>query len=554
MNLITDFLTSREGSSRRDLSLLFLAFAIAFFQLLGRLPLIDPDESRYAEIPREMLELGDFITPHLNYVKYFEKPPLHYWLNALSFSVFGQNEFAARFAGTLCGLLGVLLTYHLGRKLFGRRQGLLAALILGTATGYLVQARINFTDMTLTFCLTACLGFYVVASRDNEPHKRLYYYLFYIFAALAVLAKGLIGIVLPGAVIFFYLLASRRWRLLKEMRLATGILLFLLVCAPWFILVSLQNPEFPRFFFIHEHFQRFLTKVHERYQPFWYFIPVLIGTMLPWSFFIPGSLGGIWRERKLPQADARLFLVLWTAVIFIFFSKSNSKLIPYILPIFPALALLMGETFARAFDRESLELKISGYLFATVFTLVGAALILYPHLSPRPQLTPVSGLVMGTIFLLEGTLSFIALRKGQMIAMFTAICCCSYLLGIVGPPLLLERIAAKRTMKELALLVREKAEAGALVVSYNGYDQSLPFYSQRRVAVVGDMGELRFGSEQGDQSAWFMDRAGFNRLWDSTSPLYVLIDKQELDQLRHAVKTPVTILGAKGNKVLITNR
>jgi hypothetical protein len=161
---------------------------------------------------------------------------------------------------------------------------------------------------------------------------------------------------------------------------------------------------------------------------------------------------------------------------------------------------------------------------------------------------------MGTIFLLEGMLSFAALRKGQLIAMFTAICCCSYLLGIVGPSLLLERIAAKKTMKELALLVREKAEEGALIVSYNGYDQSLPFYSQRRVVVVGDMGELKFGSEQGDQSSWFIDRAGFNRLWDSAAPLYVLINKQELDQLRSAVKTPVVTLGAKGNKVLITNR
>ncbi len=554
MKVITAFLTSREGSPRRDLTLLFLTFAVAFFQLLGRFPLIDPDESRYAEIPREMLELGDFITPHLDYVKYFEKPPLHYWLNALSFSVFGQNEFAARFAGTLCGLLGVLLTYHLGRKLFGRRQGLLAALILGTATGYLVQARINFTDMTLTFCLSACLGFYVVATRDNEPHKGWYYYLFYLFAALAVLAKGLIGIVLPGAVIFCYLLASKRWRLLQEMRLASGIPLLLLVCAPWFILVSLRNPEFARFFFIHEHFQRFLTKVHGRYQPFWFFIPVLIGTMLPWSFFIPSSLGGIWKERKMPLADARLYLFLWAGIIFVFFSKSNSKLVPYILPIFPALALLMGETFARAFDGESRRLKLPGYLLGSLLAVLGAGLILYPYFASRPQLTPLAGAVIGTIFLAEGLLALHATRKANAVTIFASLCLCSYLLGIVGPPLILERIAAKKTVKELALLVREKAGAGALVVSYNGYDQSLPYYSQRRVVVVGDMGELRFGSEQGDQSAWFIDRAGFNRLWDSATQLYVLIDRQELDLLRTALKTPVTLLGEKGNRLLITNR
>ena len=130
MKFFYDFLSRKEGSYGKDLSLLFLMFGVAFFQFLGTIPLIDPDEGRYAEIPREMLERGDFITPFLNYVKYFEKPPLHYWLNALSFSLFGENEFAARFPGALMGLMTVLLTYHVGRKLFGRREGLLAALIL----------------------------------------------------------------------------------------------------------------------------------------------------------------------------------------------------------------------------------------------------------------------------------------------------------------------------------------------------------------------------------------------------------------------------------------
>src|SRR5512138_2974621 len=128
MASLFSFFSAREGKARTDLALLLILFGVSFFLLLGRLPLLEPDEGRYAEIPREMLESGDFITPHLNYVKYFEKPPLHYWLNALSFSLFGQNEFAARFPGTLAGLLTVLFTYWLGRQLFERRVGLLAAI------------------------------------------------------------------------------------------------------------------------------------------------------------------------------------------------------------------------------------------------------------------------------------------------------------------------------------------------------------------------------------------------------------------------------------------
>src|SRR5512138_47003 len=276
MNAIISFITDRTASARRDLTALALVFGAAFFQFLGHFPLIEPDEGRYSEIPREMLERGDFITPLLNHVKYFEKPPLHYWLNAISFTLFGQNEFAARFAGTLAGLLTVLFTYWLGRQLFERRVGLLAAIILGSSSGFLVQARINITDMTLTFCMTLCLGSFLLGIRDKGPAKGPYYYLGYAGAALAVLAKGLIGIVFPGGIIFLFLLFRKRWRQLGEMRLVSGTLLFLLIAAPWFVLVSLRNPEFARFFFIHEHFERFLTKVHRRYQPVWFFVPVLL--------------------------------------------------------------------------------------------------------------------------------------------------------------------------------------------------------------------------------------------------------------------------------------
>jgi len=241
MKNIRSFLLEREYSFLRDLVMLAVVFGNAFFLLLGRVGLIEPDEGRYAEIPREMLEKGDFITPTLNYVKYFEKPPLHYWLTALSFKSFGLNEFAARFTGTLAGLLCVLLVYHTGRKLFGRREGLFSALILGTSTGFVAQSRINLTDMTLTFWLSAALCCFIIAADDNEEHKGRYYGLFYLFSALAVLTKGLIGLVLPVGIIGVYLVVTHRWYLLREMRLVIGTALFLAVAAPWFVLVSLRN-------------------------------------------------------------------------------------------------------------------------------------------------------------------------------------------------------------------------------------------------------------------------------------------------------------------------
>jgi 4-amino-4-deoxy-L-arabinose transferase-like glycosyltransferase len=430
---------------------------------------------------------------------------------------------------------------------------LIAALILGTCNGFLVQARLNITDMTLTCTLSAALAFFIVAAREGEECKGRYYHLSYLSAALAVLAKGLIGIVFPGVIIFLYLLFTRRWRLLREMHLATGIPLFLAVAAPWFILVSLRNPEFARFFFIHEHFERFTSTVHGRYQPIWFFVPILIGTMLPWSLFLLTAIRGVWRERSSTTGDARLYLLIWAAFIFIFFSKSNSKLIPYILPVFPALALLMGDALAKILDGEFTPVRLQALLAGTTLSILGAGLILYPHLATKPAIGVGAGAIMGALFFGEGLTTLLAARKGNGVAMVAALCFFSYLLGIIGPNIIMTGIAAKKSSKELALLVGRKADPNALIASF-GYEQGLPFYAERRVIVVGDPNELGFGSRQGDQSAWFIDLEKFRQLWDGENPVYALLSEGELAALKGTVKTPITVAGQNQRKVLITNR
>ena len=556
MRIIKQWLTGRDEAALKDILLLLAIFGVPFFQTLGRFPLIDPDEGRYAEIPREMLERCDFITPLLNYVKYFEKPPLHYWLNALSMSAFGQNEFAARFPGALMGLLAVILTYHLGRKLFDRRTGLLSAIILGTCTGFLVQARLNITDMTLTCTLSAALGFFIVAARGGEQRKAVYYHLAYVCAALAVLAKGLIGIVFPGAIVFFYLLLARRWSLLREMRLATGIPLFLLVAAPWFILVSLRNPEFARFFFIHEHFERFTSKVHGRYQPAWFFIPVLLGTMLPWSFLIPAAVRGAWRDRRSEEGNARLYLVIWAAFIFLFFSKSDSKLIPYILPVFPALAVLLGHAFSSILDNEFKPLRLQASLAGGVLCLLGTGLVLYPHLAAKPDISVSTGTIVGILFLIQGGLALGAVGKKNALALFMALAFCSYAVEFVGPSMALPEIVEGKSAKELALKVAQAAPKDAAIVSF-GIEQGLSFYTGRRVIVFGDRNELEFGSRQGDQSAWFIDIDKFPEfltLWQGKRPVYFFLTDIEYAYIKAAIPPPVTVLGRDKRKIVITNR
>lgn len=545
--------SDQRKSPFRDLAVLAVVFGIAFFQRLGQLPLLDPDEGRYAEIPREMLERGDFITPYLNYVKYFEKPPLHYWLNAISFKIFGFTEFAARAPAALMGLCGVLFTYHVGRTLFGRRAGLLAATILGTSLGFIVIGRYNVIDMTLTFWMTATLGCFLLAAREGERRAGLYYYLFYVAAALTVLAKGLIGLILPGGVIVLFIILTGRWRLLREMRLFTGTLLFLLVAAPWFVLVSLRNPEFLRFFFIHEHFERFLTKAHGRYEPPWFFIPVLAGFMLPWSFYIPSAVRGIWKERRTATGEARLYLLLWGAVIFTFFSLSSSKLIPYILPVFPAVALLVGEFFARVFDRGAPFPAIPTTLAAAVLTIGGAGGILFPHLARNPKLSVLAGAVIGSCLLALGIAAFFGLRRRKVAALLVSFFLFSYLLGIAGPPFILARTAERKSFPELGLLVKENAGPETAVASFQLYQQGFSYYAGRRIIIVGGRGELDFGSRQGDQSSWFMDEQGFARLWDSGRPVIALIKENALPALNKLVTAPPRELGRKGKVLLITN-
>jgi 4-amino-4-deoxy-L-arabinose transferase-like glycosyltransferase len=564
-----------SGGWLRELLILAVVFAFPFFLNLGSLPLIDPDEGRYAEIPREMLERGDLITPTLNYVKYFEKPPLLYWINAASLKVFGENEFAARFPSALCGLLTVLATYIIARHLYGRRSALIAALVLGTSAGFVMQSRIILTDMLLTFCLTAALGAFVVASlREGRRSRNLPWYLFYFFCALAVLAKGLIGMVFPAGIIFFYLLLSRRWRLLTEMRLGTGLMLFLAVAAPWFVAVSLRNPEFAHFFFIREHFQRFTSTVHGRYQPFWFFVPVLLGTMLPWVFFIPGALVRAWRDRHHEEGHSGLYLLIWAILIFLFFSKSSSKLIPYILPIFPPLAMLVAHRIDLILDGKGRTVKSAALLLGCVLTVVGAAALGYARLpqiasylatqvpgwsgalnqfvSHAPTFSLAASLTLGGLFLLQG-IGALANAGRNPLRMLIVLVSGAFLIEICIPPMIMPQIAGSESPRDLALKACAIAGSETALVSF-GPMQAVSWYTGRRVMVTGKIDELEFGSQQGDQKAWFPDQAALLALWSGERHVLLFLKKGELDTLRPLLKPEPAVKAEAGRRVLISNR
>src|SRR5258706_9217613 len=240
-----------ESFTRNQLLALLAAFTFAWFCNLGYRHLVRPDEGRYAEIPREMVVSGDWLTPRLNGYKYFEKPALQYWITAAAFAAFGQNEWAARLWPGLTGFLGVLLVFWAGKRLFSPPAGLCGAAVAASCTLYVVIGHALTLDMALTFFMSASVFAFAVAQQDSgESERRRWMLVAWAAAALAVMTKGLVGIVLPAGSVATYVLLHRDWRLLRRLYLIPGRPFVLAIAAPWFLLVSLANPEFSRFFFI----------------------------------------------------------------------------------------------------------------------------------------------------------------------------------------------------------------------------------------------------------------------------------------------------------------
>jgi 4-amino-4-deoxy-L-arabinose transferase-like glycosyltransferase len=341
--------------SNRQLWWLVIAVAVIWFSNLEYRKLIKPDEGRYAEIPREMVASGDWVTPRLNDLKYFEKPPLQYWTTAAAYEVFGEHQWTSRLWAALTGFAGILLVWFAGLRLFGREAANYAAILLGSSMLYALMAHINTLDMGVTFFITlGIVGLLFGQSAADKNKQRNWMLLAWAALALAVLSKGLMGLVLPGAALFIYMVVQRDFSVLKRMHWLSGLAVFLLITAPWFYLVMKANPEFFQKFFIYEHYTRFTTKELGRYQPWYYFVPILLLGMLPWTLLMFDTLFRTWRDsRQMAKAfNVARFLLVWAVFIYLFFTVSGSKLPSYILPMFPSLALLMGKQLAGMETRK----------------------------------------------------------------------------------------------------------------------------------------------------------------------------------------------------------
>nr|WP_314540187.1 glycosyltransferase family 39 protein [uncultured Massilia sp.] len=545
---------------------LLLGVAAALLAVLSVRTLVPADEGRYAEMAREMFASGDWITTRLNGIKYFEKPPLQTWMNALTFSMFGLGEWQARLWTGLCGLAGIVLTGIAGTRVFGARTGFYAALVLGSSVFWVVGSQANSLDMSLSAAMALSLCALLVAQRDgaSEAERRNWMLACWAGMALAVLSKGLVGIVLPGAVLVLYSLIARDLRIWTRLHLGKGLLLFVLITAPWFVLVGLRNPEQPYFFFVHEHFGRFLLKEHNREEPWWFFLPLLAAGSMPWLGVLAQSLAGAATGDGADKGPARSFrprllLLVWAVFILLFFSVSNSKLPAYILPVFPAVALLVAHRLDEGPRRGRMLAAGSTALLGAAFV---AGVPFMERLARRPGEAALYEafqpwvLAAGIVLLVGGLLAMLYAR--QLLSDLSVLVLA--LAGFAATQAMMagfEPVGRARAGLDLlpALRAAGATDPSVPVYSVGLYEQSLTFYLNRTVTLVAFEDEFAFGLKQEPQR-WIPSIAAFAARWRSDAAAgrrNVAIVRPEFVPALRRDGVPLRVVGGDARRSVIVN-
>jgi 4-amino-4-deoxy-L-arabinose transferase-like glycosyltransferase len=535
---------------------------VLWFAMLTQRPLFDPDEGRYAEIPREMLNSGDWLIPHLNALAYLEKPPLQYWLTALAYRGFGQNEFAARLCTGVAGYLSLLTVYLLGLKLWGPDAGFRALSFTAASMLFVLLGHQLTPDMLLSFALLAALGCFLMAQRRRDRPREWRPWMLGCWAAMAfaVLTKGLIGVLIPVATLGGYVMWQGDWLVLRRLHISRGLPLFAALAVPWFVLAARANPRFLAFFFVREHFQRFLTPIEHRTQPWWFFAPVLVAGILPW---LPQALRALAAAfvRRVPrgQYDAARVLWVWCVFTLIFFSLSDSKLVTYILPVIPALALLCachdigqnrGSLLAGALLSLGASLGVLAYTRGLWRSVDSQALL--------PLVRPML-LATCALFAMGAAACAWCARNGRPRAALASLSIAWFL---ASATVLVAANAAQSlfSAKDMALAVRREAAAagaagvagvpaGVPIFAVQSYQQSLLFYLRRPVILVDYRDEFDFGLTQ-DPQRGIATLQQFAQAWLPLERGFAIMPPATLDKLT-ALRVPMREIERFPDRVLV---
>ena len=523
--------------------------AVIWLATLAARPLFNPDEGRYAEIPREMLTGGDWVVPHLNGLAYIEKPPLQYWATALCYRVFGVNAFAARLYTALTALATVLLLWLAARRLWNPETAWRAAAVLAGMFMFVRLGQLLTLDMSLTFYMTASLAAFLLAQQAERPGRWMI--LAWVATALGVLTKGLVAAAIPAAVLIFYSAYSRDLTPWRRLHIAWGLPLFLCITVPWHWLAQRRLPDFLQFFFVHEHLARYLTPIADRQEPWWFFGPVLLVGSMPWTLSALRVLAVGWRRSGAGapgEFQPTVFLWIWVVFIGVFFSLSDSKLMPYILPVMPAAALLIAGLPAQTLKRD--------FLFTAVLTLIsglalGAASLNWPSVIASSDRSgyflPLAKPLGQIALLLTVSGAFVLAQRGRdatRAGVFLGVgWCLAWLLlaraaGVVAP-----------VYSGVDLAALPAADRNAPLYSIGTYDQSLTFYLRRTVTLVEYRGELDYGLRKAPD-AEIADTAEFLRRWSAPTRAFAVMDNRMFDDF-NSRGVPMRLVAQGAERVLV---
>jgi 4-amino-4-deoxy-L-arabinose transferase-like glycosyltransferase len=535
--------------------LLLIIYALLWFGTLNYRHLIPSDEGRYAEMAREMLVTGDWVTPRYNGYKYFEKPPLQVWATATTFQVFGIGDWQARLWTALTGFLTILVIGFTGARIYNARAGWIAALVLASSPMWVISGHFNSLDMGLSaFLVTALCSLLLAQTSHNKTSSRNWMWACWVFMALATLSKGLIGAAIPAMVFIAYSISAWDWKIWTRLRLFSGIVIYLLITAPWFALVAQRNPEFLEFFFIHEHLQRFTQDAHSRTGPIYYFVPLLLIGALPWVLQIPGSIAQAWQERRREFSSGWL-LVCWFAIIFTFFSVSRSKLPGYIIPIFPALALLIGNRLDRLLGHTN-SMALPWKLQTLGFALLGCVGFFFLSeigKQARPDEIEayaqyVNWVVAALIALVGFSLyaAFQSKRNGlQSIASFASgFFLCAIIAGTGH-----ETLGRAVSGIDLAHRVKTNIPTNVNFYSVRLLDHTMPFYLGRTMIMIEDPDELQFGVNQ-QPDLWLPTLDAFITRWREDQTAYAMMVPEQYVALQ-AMNLPMQEVDRDSRRVIV---
>lgn len=575
-----------------DILILSIFLFIFYFLWLDNYPVFIPDEARYSEIAREMVVEHDYITPKLNGSVFLDKPILHYWLQAFAINWYGIKEWALRFFPAFFAIMNCLILYICARKLYDRHTAILSTLILATSPLFFGAAHFANLDLEVSFFISCSLLCFLTAFHLLDKASTLYLLAGYVFIALGFLTKGMIGLFFPLLIILIWLWLLEKKITYKQMKINFGIGIFVIIVLPWYILVQNVNPDFLRYFFITQQVTRFLSSGEfNNKNPWWFYFPVLIIGFFPWSLFLMRLLSKkilnftvnikntlnnkeifvlkryafIFRT-NIKKCPIAFFLLLWMSVLIIFFSIPQSKTVGYILPIFPALALLIGHWLSLHWEHKKTNFVFTNALTYTIscglLILILISLINSEKIDFSPRLIPYLKEII-IIFIASGLLSLILSRQKKILLLFS-VC----ILTNVSSLFLLVCAAGyvnSDTTKPLVMYLKTVMHPEDEVINYFRYFYDVPLYLQKPVIVVANwnnvqairrdswMRELWYGMQYPHSNKFLIDHATFWEHWYSERRIFVFMHVNDFVEFQPKVNTYFH-LGRINDIVLISNK